>query len=83
MPVSTETVSRRAVIVAGNRTPFVKAFSEYLTLDTIDLGVEAVRGLLARTGLDASELNGVIWGGVLLPPLGHCTPLRHWQSHRH
>lgn len=69
MPVSIESVSRRAVIVAGNRTPFVKAFSEYLALDTIDLGVEAVRGLLVRTGLDASELDGVIWGGVLLPPL--------------
>ena len=70
MPVSTSnTVARRAVIVAGNRTPFVKAFSEYLTLDTIDLGVEAVRGLMARSGLDSSQLDAVIWGGVLLPPL--------------
>ena len=67
MPVSTSnTVARRAVIVAGNRTPFVKAFSEYLTLDTIDLGVEAVRGLMARSGLDSSQLDAVIWGGVLL-----------------
>ncbi len=70
MPVSTSnTVARRAVIVAGNRTPFVKAFSEYLSLDTIDLGVEAVRGLMARSGLDSSQLDAVIWGGVLLPPL--------------
>jgi acetyl-CoA acyltransferase len=70
MPVSqSNTVARRAVIVGGNRTPFVKAFSEFLNLDTIDLGVEAVRGLLDRTGLDAAELDGVIWGGVLLPSL--------------
>lgn len=70
MPVSTfNTVARRAVIVAGNRTPFVKAFSEYLTLDTIDLGVEAVRGLMVRSGLDSSQLDALIWGGVLLPPL--------------
>jgi len=70
VPVSTSnTVARRAVIVAGNRTPFVKAFSEYLSLDTIDLGVEAVRGLMARSGLDSSQLDAVIWGGVLLPPL--------------
>ena len=30
---------RRAVVVGGARTPFVKAFSEYLKLDTIALGV--------------------------------------------
>ena len=48
MPVSKDNkTARRAVIVAGNRTPFVKAFSEYLSLDTIALGVEAVGGLLA------------------------------------
>ena len=70
MPVSTENKPlRRAVIVAGNRTPFVKAFSEYLELDTIALGVEAVGGLLKRTGLEPSEIDGLLWGGVLLPSL--------------
>ena len=70
MPVSNDNkTTRRAVVVAGNRTPFVKAFAEYLELDTIALGVEAVRGLLARTELDAGELDGIIWGGVLLPSL--------------
>ena len=70
MPVSNaRPAPRRAVIVAGNRTPFVKAFGEYMTLDTIDLGVEAVRGLLDRTGLDPAALDGIIWGGVLLPSL--------------
>ena len=70
MPVSLhQNPAQRAVIVAGNRTPFVRAFSEYMSLDTIDLGVEAVRGLLERTGLKPTDLDGVIWGGVLLPSL--------------
>ena len=54
MPVSQDNkTARRAVIVAGNRTPFVKAFSEYLSLDTIALGVEA--GRATREEEDASE----------------------------
>jgi acetyl-CoA acyltransferase len=70
MPVSIhDKPTRRAVVVAGNRTPFVKAFSEYIGLDTIALGVEAVRGLLDRTGLDTAEVDSIIWGGVLLPPM--------------
>ena len=70
MPVSIHHPSpRRAVVVAGNRTPFVRAFSEYLTLDTIDLAVAAVRGLLARSELDPGEVDSVIWGGVVFPSL--------------
>ena len=70
MPVSIhQKPVQRAVVVAGNRTPFVKAFAEYMSLDTIDLGVEAVRGLLQRTSLDPSVLDSIIWGGVILPPL--------------
>jgi len=70
MPVSKDNKPvRRAVVVAGNRTPFVKAFSEYLQLDTIALGVEAVGGLLERTQLDTQEIDALIWGGVLLPSL--------------
>jgi len=70
MPVSTENKTpRRAVVVAGNRTPFVRAFAQYLKLDTIALGCEAVSGLLARSGLDKSEVDAVVWGGVLLPSM--------------
>jgi acetyl-CoA acyltransferase len=59
--------SRRAVIVAGNRTPFVRAFQEYLRMDTIALAAAATRGLLERTQLPASAVESVVWGGVLLP----------------
>lgn len=60
--------ARRAVIVGGIRTPFVKAFAEYTRLDTIALGVQAVNALLEQTGLDRREVQCVRWGGVILPP---------------
>ncbi|MGB5267471.1 MAG: thiolase family protein, partial [Polyangiales bacterium] len=58
---------QRAVIVAGVRTPFVKAFGKYLKLDSIDLGDIAVRSLLERTDLSHQELDSIVWGGVILP----------------
>ena len=58
---------RRAVIVGGVRTPFVKAFSEFAELDTIALGGHAARGLLSRSGIAAREVEGIVWGGVILP----------------
>lgn len=57
----------RAVVVAGARTPFVKAFAEYLELDTIALGNAAVRALLQRTELPRAEIDSIVWGGVILP----------------
>ncbi len=60
---------RRAVVVGGVRTPFVKAFAEFLKLDTIALGVAAVRGLLARYPVAQAEIDAVVWGGVILPGL--------------
>lgn len=59
--------SRKAVIVAGVRTPFVKAFGKFLKLDTIDLSVAAVRALLQKTQIPRREVESVVWGGVILP----------------
>jgi acetyl-CoA acyltransferase len=59
--------NRRAVIVGGVRTPFVKAFSDFTQLDSIALGVAAARGLLERQGLGHSDIDSVVWGGVILP----------------
>jgi len=59
--------SRRAVIVAGSRTPFVKAFGPYLKMDTIALGCAAVDGLLKKTNLSHNAIDSVVWGGVVLP----------------
>ncbi len=60
---------RRAVVVSGVRTPFVKAFSEFLKMDTIALGVAAVGALLERTELHRKDLDAIVWGGVILPGL--------------
>ena len=59
--------SRRAVVVSGARTPFVKAFGEFMLLDTIALGTAAVEGLLSRTEVPRDEIDSVVWGGVILP----------------
>jgi len=57
----------RAVIVAGVRTPFLRSFGAFTRLDTIKLGVAAVQGLLQRQPLEWSELDSLVWGGVVLP----------------
>jgi acetyl-CoA acyltransferase len=59
--------ARRAVIVAGSRTPFVRAFTDFLKLDAIGLGCAAVKGLLDQTGLPGKEVDSIVWGGVILP----------------
>src|SRR5438105_6361199 len=58
---------RRAVVVGGMRTPFVKAFTDFTRLDTFALGAAATRALLARLDLAYREVEGVVWGGVILP----------------
>lgn len=60
---------RRAVVVAGLRTPFVKAFAEFLKMDTIALGDATVRALLDKTQLDPQHIESIVWGGVILPGL--------------
>ncbi len=58
---------RRAVIVGGVRTPFLRAFGPFTKIDAIGLGVAAVRGLLDRTGVPWKEIDSLYWGGVILP----------------
>ncbi|MBJ8343737.1 acetyl-CoA C-acyltransferase [Antrihabitans sp. YC2-6] len=58
---------RRAVIVSGARTPFLRAFTDFTRLDTIALAGAATRGLLERTGISPAEIEAIVWGGVVLP----------------
>ncbi len=60
---------RRAVVVGGVRTPFLRAFTDYTKLDTIALGVAAAGGLLKKSGLRHKDIESIIWGGVILPPV--------------
>jgi len=55
--------------VDGLRTPFVRAFGEMLKMDTIALGVAATGALINKTELDREEIDGIVWGGVILPGL--------------
>jgi acetyl-CoA acyltransferase len=59
---------RRAVVVGGMRTPFVKAFAEFMKLDSIALGGKATLALLDKFNVSRSEIDSIIWGGVIFPP---------------
>jgi acetyl-CoA acyltransferase len=59
--------NRRAVIVGGVRTPFIRAFGPFTRLNTIDLGTKAVKGLIEKFPLPLKEIESVVWGGTILP----------------
>ena len=54
-------------ILAGVRTPFLRAGTQFAPLHATDLGRHAVAALLARTGIDPAELDEVILGCVGQP----------------
>ncbi|NAZ73818.1 acetyl-CoA C-acetyltransferase [Kineococcus sp. T13] len=58
-------MTRRAAIVAGNRTPFVRAGRRYAQVSAQDLLVAALDGLVARCGLAGERLGEVVAGAVL------------------
>ena len=58
---------RRAAIVAGLRTPFIKAGTEFARLDVLELARSVTVELLQRTGLDPREIDHVIYGNVTRP----------------
>lgn len=60
-------MARRAVVVRGARTPFLKAFTDFTRLDAIALGAATVSGLLKKVNLGHAEIDVIVWGGVILP----------------
>ncbi len=58
---------RRVVIVAGVRTPYVKAWTLFNNLSASELGRVVVRELLERIDLPPSEVDEVIIGNVGQP----------------
>lgn len=58
---------RRAVVVGGVRTPFLKAFTGFTRMDTIALGDAAVGALLDRFSVPRRDIDSIVWGGVILP----------------
>ncbi|WP_269451786.1 thiolase family protein [Tessaracoccus coleopterorum] len=57
--------SRNAVVVGGNRTPFVKAGGKYALASAQDLMTAALDGLVARFGLAGQKVDEVVGGAVL------------------
>jgi acetyl-CoA acyltransferase len=58
----------RVVIIDGVRTPFVKAYTSFADLTALDLSRMATAELVARTGIDAEEIDELIMGTVLPSP---------------
>jgi acetyl-CoA acyltransferase len=56
---------RRAAIVAGLRTPFVKAGTDFKGLAAIDLAALVVNELVVRSGLAPKEVDLVTFGEVI------------------
>src|SRR5919202_4487385 len=57
----------RAAIVAGLRTPFVRAGTSFAQLDVLELARAVTVELLARTELNPVEVDYVIYGIVMRP----------------
>lgn len=55
----------RVAIVAGLRTPFQKQASGYVKMTALDLAVSVVTELLARSGVEARDIDQVVFGQVL------------------
>ena len=60
-------MARRAAVIAGVRTPFVRAGTTLASLDLLDLARAATTELLARTELDPKMVDHVIYGNVMRP----------------
>jgi acetyl-CoA acyltransferase len=58
---------RRAAIIAGLRTPFCRAGSDFAQLDVLDLARAVSLELLQRLGLDPACVDHVIYGNVVRP----------------
>jgi acetyl-CoA acyltransferase len=60
---------RRAAIVAGLRTPFVKSGGDFQDLSAVQLGAALVNELVARAGIPPAEYDALVFGQVIPSPL--------------
>ena len=60
--------SSRVAIIAGTRTPFVKAGTAFRDLSMQQLGTHVLKELVARHNLDPNQIDEFIFGAVLLDP---------------
>lgn len=57
--------NQRVAIVAGVRTPFVRAGTLFKTISAIELGKLCVAELIHRTNLDGKEVQALVFGTVV------------------
>jgi acetyl-CoA acyltransferase len=60
--------ARRAAIVAGLRTPFVRSGGAFRDLSAVDLGSLLVNELVARSGLPLDQFDSLVFGQVIPSP---------------
>lgn len=58
------------VLIAGARTPIGKLAGALASLDATDLGAHAIRGALAKAGVNANDVDAVIMGNVVQAGVG-------------
>ncbi|HET9275483.1 MAG TPA: acetyl-CoA C-acyltransferase [Gemmatimonadales bacterium] len=58
-------MSRRAVVVAGTRTPFARSGTVFRDVSAVQLARHAARELLARSEIDGDEVDEVVFGQVI------------------
>ena len=60
--------SNRITIVAGIRTPFVRAGTVFKRYSPLELAIHSVHGLLEKTNLNTNELEEFVYGIVVVDP---------------
>lgn len=68
MAPHTVSTNRDVVLVDAVRTPFLKSNGAYRSLMSWELGREAIKGLLAKSGIDPSVIDIVVMGSVVQDP---------------
>ena len=63
-----ERASRRVAVVAGGRTPFVKAGTAFKEIGPLELGSHSVRGLIERHEVDPDSIQAIAYGVVVPEP---------------
>ncbi|MDX1643707.1 MAG: acetyl-CoA C-acyltransferase FadI [Thermoanaerobaculia bacterium] len=88
-PVSSRSLTGpggRVAVVAGCRTPFVKAGTSFRDMDVVDLAGVAAAELVERTAVDPEEIDASIFGVVIpalnAPNLGREVVFRASLPHR-
>ena len=57
----------RAALVAGLRTPFVRAGTDFSTLDVLELARSVTVELIQRANLDPKQVEHLVYGNVTRP----------------